>query len=259
MAAKTWEADFRYPAIRESMKVVRNAGASDIFSCPSSLCVPIANRPIVGWTPGRIFLIALVLGFALMFGGAVVVSMAEQANLRGNGNQVILTVIGACLSLSGLACFILPLKMDRFIMKVLLGQRGTEIALHPGELLCAELSNADRTKMKISIDGDDYVLLLADYQNRRLLVEGVAARYLIRAEDVTDFRPFQFMNYVGAEITFCIGDQISLNIAIARVSLLLEVTRQLPFLFFLQKRIKNRIFRVCADALDLAEAYADLK
>ncbi len=248
MAAKSWDADFRYAAIRQSMKVVRNAKAGDIFCCPSSLCVPVANKPIVGWTPGRIMIIALVLGFALMFGGAVVVSMAEDANVRGNGNgnEAILTVLGAGLSLCGLSCFFLPVTMDRFVMKRLLGSRGAELALYPGKLLCAELSDADRSKMKISIDGDDYVLILADYENRRLLIEGVAARYLIRAEDVTDFCRFQFMNYVGAEITFRVGDEILLSVAIARVSLLLELTRQLPFLFFLQKRIKNRTFKVCA-------------
>ncbi len=74
------------------------------------------------------------------------------------------------------------------------------------------------------------------------IVRNAGARYLIRAEDVADFRPFQFMNYVGAEITFRISEEVSLSIAIARVSMLLELTRQLPFLFFLQKRIKNRIF-----------------
>ena len=49
------------------------------------------------------------------------------------------------------------------------------------------------------------------------------------------------------------------RIAIARVSMLLELIRQLPVLFFLQKRIKNRIFKTCAEALDLAEASRVLK
>jgi hypothetical protein len=251
MAAKTWETDFRYLAICESIKEFGNEHGDDLFSFPGSLCVPVAKKPVVGWTPGRIFLICLVLGFALLGGGVVIIGKAERDAGRGNGNNAVAVSIGACLSIAGVACFFLPVTLDRLIMKLVLGSRGTGLARRRGDILCAEISDTDRTKMKISIDGDDYVLVLADYANHRLLIEGIAARYLIRGIDVTDFRAFQFMNYVGAEITFRINDKASLSIAIARVSLLVELTRQLPFLFFLRKLIQNRILCVCAEALRL--------
>jgi hypothetical protein len=159
------------------------------------------------------------------------------------------------MGIAGIALFFVPVLLDRLIMKLLIGTRGTSLAARPGELLCAEISDADRSKMKLSIDGDDYVLLLADYANRRLLVEGIAARYMIRAQDVTDLRPFQFVNYVGAEITFRISDQVSLRIAIARVSVLLEFTRQAPLLAFLKKLIRNRILKTSAGALRLGDEF----
>jgi hypothetical protein len=255
MAAKTWETDFRYSAICESIKEFGSEQGDDPFSFPGSLCVPVAKKPVVGWTPGKIFLVCLVLGFAFLGGGVVLIGKTERGAERGDGNNAVAVSIGACLSIAGVACFFLPVTLDRLIMKLVLGSRGTELARRRGEILCAEISDTDRTKMKISIDGDDYVLVLADYANHRLLIEGVAARYLVRAIDVTDFRPFQFMNYVGAEITFRINDKASLSIAIARVSLLLELTRQLPFLVFLRKLIQNRIFRVCAEALGMTDQH----
>ena len=86
-------------------------------------------------------------------------------------------------------------------------------------------------------------------------MEGVAARYMIRAADVADLRPFQFMNYNGAKITFRIDDKTSLTIAIARVSLLLELARQAPVLFFLRKLIRNRIHAACAEALQIGDEF----
>jgi hypothetical protein len=255
MAAKTWETDFRYTAICESINEFNNEQRDDLFSFPGSLCIPVAKRPIVGWTPGRIFIIFLVLGFVLLGAGVFVMAKTEPDAKLGNENNAVMVPIGTCLAIAGVACFFVPVMLDRFIMKLVIGSRGAELANRPGNLLCAEISDTDRTKMKMSIDGDDYVLLLADHANQRLLIEGIAARYMIRAKDVTDLRPFQFMNYVGAEITFRINDKTSLSIAIARVSMLFEITRQLPFLFFLRKRIKNRILEVSTEALKLTDEH----
>ena len=78
MAAKTWETDFRYQAIQESIKLVRSENAGDIFRSRSSFCIPIANRPIVGWTPGRLFIVFLVLGFGLLIAAAILAGIAER-------------------------------------------------------------------------------------------------------------------------------------------------------------------------------------
>ena len=76
MAAKTWDTDFRYPAIQESIKHIRSESAGDIFRSRSSFCIPVANKPIVGWTPGRLFIVFLVLGFVLLIAAAIILGGA---------------------------------------------------------------------------------------------------------------------------------------------------------------------------------------
>jgi len=46
------------------------------------------------------------------------------------------------------------------------------------------------SKQKIEIDGDDFVVLFFDKANRRILIEGIAARYQIRGEDVVSLGHF---------------------------------------------------------------------
>ena len=115
--------------------------------------------------------------------------------------------------------------------------------------MAAELSNADRSKMKLTIDGDDHVLIRFDEENRRLMIEGIGARYQVRAADVEKLEPFEFMNFVGVELDYRIDSQTHLRVAIARVSMLLELIRQLPFLFLFAKRIPNRLLANCTRTL----------
>ena len=159
-------------------------------------------------------------------------------------------VVAACCTLSGILTLFLPAKLDRRIVSWLIGDRGHELLGRSSRacIMAAELSNADRSKMKISIDGDDHVLVLFDEDSRRLVIEGIGARYQMRAADV-QVEPFEFMNYVGVEITCRIDSQTQLRVAIARVSMLLELIRQLPFLFFLRKRISNRLLTNCRQTL----------
>jgi hypothetical protein len=84
------------------------------------------------------------------------------------------------------------------------------------------------------------------------LIEGLAARYHIRSEDVLAVQPFVHNNYVGASVRYRMGGNTDLLIALARVSLLYELTRQLPFLIFLRKRFKNRILDKISEPLEPA-------
>lgn len=242
MAAKTWEADFRYPAIQASDTVLgRIHENDDVFNTPASFCIPVAERPVVGWTPGRMMLIALVMGFLLLGSGAFLATVAEKK--KDDAARAGVMTMAVCCSLSGMLMFFLPVVCDRYIMCWLIGDRGRELFERAGttKILTTELSSADRSRMKLSIDGDDYVLIFPDDVNRRLLIEGIGARYQIRSEDVEQLLPFQFMNYLGVEIVCNIGTEGTLHIALARVSYLLEITRQIPILFFLRGRISNKL------------------
>ncbi|MEZ6123475.1 MAG: hypothetical protein R3C49_09905 [Planctomycetaceae bacterium] len=254
MAAKTWEQDFRFPAIQASIRRLRAEQLQDPLLCEASWCVPVSQKPAVGWTPGRITLLCLIFGFALLGGGAWLASLAEKQQAAPHSSWLL--AAGVCSSLSGMLLFFIPSQLDRQIVRCLIGQRADHLCVtSPSQkLLCSELSHADRANVKISIDGDDHVLILADPDKGELLMEGTAARYRIRSQDVSLVAPFQIMNYVGVEITCRIDDETTLNFALARVSMLTELIAQLPLLFFLRSWVKNPLLDVCRQTLQTGEA-----
>jgi hypothetical protein len=66
MAAKTWSDDFRIDAINASMAMFPGEIPSDIQDCGRSFCLPTRERPMMGFTPGKLMFVFLVLSFALM-------------------------------------------------------------------------------------------------------------------------------------------------------------------------------------------------
>ncbi|TWT79114.1 hypothetical protein CA13_05110 [Planctomycetes bacterium CA13] len=252
MAAKTWEADFRYPAIQSSLELFPNAIPDDIFTIPKSFCLPIAARPVVGFTPGKAMLVFLVVGFALLGLAVWLTSLVEK---EGPFMESVLPmVVGSLCGILGVGCFFAPSLFDKQLVSMFLGDRGSELRRYASAtgVRSAELSDGDLTKQAISIDGDDFVLIYMDQENRRLLIEGISARYQIRSEDVVSVEPFVFTNYIGAQICCRIDEQTDLLFAVARVSLLFEITRQLPFLKFLRKRIQNKLLEEIAETLGFA-------
>jgi hypothetical protein len=242
MAAKTWEADFRGEAVLASLAILPPEHAAEPDEAGLSYCLPVHEMPIVGWTPGKVTLIALILGFALLIAGAVIVSLAKE--------EPVLTTVGAICSLAGFACF-WAYAFDRFILRRLLGPRGERLAEQSrlSALKSAEVSEAEHSKVTISIDGDDHVLILFDPTLQRVIMEGVAARYQILSADVVAIRPFGFMNYVGVDVEYRIGGRTNLRLAIAKVSLLSTLIQQAPIFFFLQRFIPNRLLKEFEAAL----------
>lgn len=251
MAARTWEQDFRYAAIQESIPLIRAGYLDDPFRCPGSFCIPVDKRPAMGLTPGKITLFALVIGFAFLGVGAWMASIAAPQNAGPKAPTNVPLMGAACLSsLAGMACFFVPVKFDRHLIGWLIGDRGRQLIERAGmtQILSAEVSDADHSQMKITIDGDDHVLIFADRDQHRLLIEGTAARYQIRGEDVIKLAEFEFMSYVGIEVQCRVGET-RLRLAIARVSLLRELINQLPVLFFLRKRLPNTLYRRNSETL----------
>lgn len=258
MAAKQWNDDFRSDAIMESIAMFPGEIPEDVHDSGQSFCLPMRDRPMIGFTPGKLMLVVLVLGFALMGLAAWVIS---RVDIDADDPGSTLTIVGAMmLGLTGFMCFFVPAIFDKPVAKCFLGSRGKELQHRAGsdDLLSAELANGDPSKQGIAIDADDNVLVFPDKQNKRLLIEGLAARYQIRSEDVIAVQPFVYTNYVGASIHYRINGQTDLWIALARVSLLYELTRQLPFLIFLRKRIKNRILDGVSEAIEPPVMMAEL-
>ena len=244
MAAKNWESDFRYPAMQLSVKLVRNDQLDEPMNCPFSFCVPVAENPVTGVTPGRISALFLVLGFLGLIAGVVLVEFARNQP----GMEPFILSLALTCSISGVLCFFLPVKLDRYIVRWILGERGADLLERGrGEIVVAELSQADQSHMEISVDGDDYVMAFFDSKNRQILIEGISARYKILETDARRLRPFEDINYIGVEVTYLIGSQIPLRIAIARVSMLKELIRQLPVLSFLKRYVRNRLLDKAMD------------
>ena len=118
-------------------------------------------------------------------------------------------------------------------------------------ILSAEISNPEKSQLKISIDGDDYALIGFDLDRREVLIEGVSARYRIRSEDVEFIIPFEWTNYLGVEIKCRVDDDVDLHFVAARTSLLLETIRQLPFLLFLKRYIPLELYKSFIAALGM--------
>ncbi|MBD3672114.1 MAG: hypothetical protein HUJ26_01195 [Planctomycetaceae bacterium] len=252
MAAKTWEIDFRKDAIRASIQKLGPDQRENPFATDESFCVPVGEKPIPFWTPGKISLICIVIGFVFLVAGAVIISFAENQNGPG---QVLLTIVGVSCSLSGFLTFFIPAKGDRMIISRMIGERARDkVESFPrADILSAELGKPGIEGQKLSIDGDDHVLVFFDRERKRLLIEGIGARYQICSEDVTHLAEFEFMNYLGAEISCRIDDETELEFAIAKVSILFELLRQMPLLFFLRKRIKNKVLAMVTETLDMPE------
>lgn len=249
MAAKSWDQDFRYAAIQASIRQIGDQPFQDLSQLSCSCCLPVAKKPIVGWSPGWFMLFALILGFVGLFGGMVLGGMAEKQ--QGNAFAVLLTA-AVCSSMGGLSLFFMPLVFDRQLVRWLIGERARWMMnrARTNRVMAAEVTHADLSAMKISITGDDFALILFDDVNRRVLMEGIGARYIIQAVDVESIAPFLYKNYLGAEIVYRIGET-ELKLAIARTSLLSETIRQVPILFFLKRFVSNKILNRFRETLNV--------
>ena len=92
---------------------------------PGSFCVPVAPRPAVGLTPGKLTLILLVVGFWFLGGAAYLASVAEELK-PGEGGTALLAG-AACLSLTGFLTFFVPAKLDKLLIRWLIGQRAKHL------------------------------------------------------------------------------------------------------------------------------------
>ncbi|MEM9944424.1 MAG: hypothetical protein AAF939_22920, partial [Planctomycetota bacterium] len=234
-----WESDFRYPAMQASMAIVADEQLDDLSGCQFSFCLPVFSKPVNSWiNPGRLSLLFLVLGFGGLICGGLMAFKAEQ-DLETNFTWVLIAL--AC-GVSGIAFLLLPALLQKRINSWFIGDRGKALVAKSrgGDLIYCELG--DSSNPKLTIDGDDNVIVLLDKVNERLLIEGVAASYQIRKQDVRSIQNFEFMGCIGADIVYQIGSATTLRLGIASADIKKELTRQIPFLSFIKKDwSRNRI------------------
>lgn len=243
MAAKTWEKDFRFPAIQASIRAVSDAYDDDPFKYPGSFCLPVAERPLVGWTFGRIGLIIIIVGIALVVGG---IALLAEFSDTSRPDFWMMLAAGLGILIVGLFVCLIPVKFDRPFLCWLMGDRARQLKERDGamKVMSAELTSPIARNL-MSIDGDDHVLILFDETNRRLLMEGMGARYQIRESDVRMIAPFRWMNYTGVELLFRIDAQTELRVAMARISLLESLGSDSLLTIFLRKFFPDKLLRNC--------------
>jgi hypothetical protein len=93
-----------------------------------------------------------------------------------------------------------------FLAARLRGRPGSLLE-HGGDLPSAVLRVEDaRTYHKQKLSGEDLGIALFDRENRRILLEGLSHRYVIRGEDVASFWPLQTGEVISVRIDYRIGD-----------------------------------------------------
>jgi hypothetical protein len=233
-------------AIQASLNLVGDDIRDDPFDYPFSFCIPIGKKPIVGISPGKLMLVALVLGFVFL---GLAAWIGDKADKAAAAQSTWLVITPSVLGISGFGCFFTPFLLQRRIVSWCIGSRGKSLLARSGraDSISCELSRPDDTT--ISIDGEDHILMLFDKLNKRVLIEGVGARYLIRSDDVLSIRPFEFMGYIGAALSYQIDEETVLRVAIARNSFWKEVVNQIPILLFVEKWLKNRVLEMLQETL----------
>jgi hypothetical protein len=64
-----------------------------------------------------------------------------------------------------------------------------------------------RTYHRQKVVGEDLVIAVLDPENRRIMLEGLSHRYVIRGEDVTCFWPLQAHSVISIRIDYMIADE----------------------------------------------------
>lgn len=245
MPAKTWDDDFRKDAIDASVRKLGDEFLDDPFRYDGSFCLPVGETPKQGWSPiwirGCVYLASFVLEVIILLsifvygidGSFRVMYLFFAVMLAGIGSEKLLT------SRAGETFILRRLLKDR--VRTRLEEFAAEQVI-PCELIDPEPDGERR-----SYDSDDYVLIFLDEAHRRLLIEGVSARYQIRAEDVTRLQKHEWTGWSsvfyqsGAVLTCRIDEKTELTLAAVREPGNYEIDQQMLLWLFLSRARRNAL------------------
>jgi hypothetical protein len=214
-AAPPAPADFRDGAVAASRALLDTRKAPDVRTVAHSLCLPAAEDgrralKVMNWRKVVIQGVLFVgwVGF-LLFGLAGGGMKDAQGKMTPLGETMLFVGVigfGVLIVLNLIAM----LGGDR-IWKPLLAGR---LRRQPGSLLeqGAGLESAvvrvedARTYHKQKVSGEDLGIALFDRANRRVLLDGLSHRYVIRGEDVTSFWPVQAGEVISIRLDYRVGD-----------------------------------------------------
>ena len=246
------QADFRDRAVAASREQLKGRATCDYRTIGASLCLPAGgDGPRALKRAGRLKAAVLTVLFAGTFGGLGIGLIGTQmkdpqGKETPRGQQ--LMVIGIAL-FAGLVIpsLIVSVGGDR-IGKPFLAHRlrnHADSLLHDGHELVSWVLRVEdaRTYHQSKLAGEDLGIALLDPDHRRILLEGLSHRYVIRGEDVTCFWPLQAHAVISIRIDYRIGEE--------RLALVLATTN--PWFHFfsglLAQRAVKRLVSGLAGAL----------
>lgn len=226
MLLEEFDTDFRRDAIEASILRLRETGAPDPLRCNRSFCLPTEHgrrqlRSQV-WLLGFSVLMA-VCGF-----GAAGLIVAWDARQPEELRQPWLSVLAMLLGSGGIASLFLPVLAGGLLIRGHLGQRFESLRNNTELTKVMSVGIEDSsTFSNIKLVSDDLGYLGIDPAGRRLIIEGVVCRYIIRAEDIDRIEAKLEGSSTGTEIHYYVDDHVALGITIEKMSLIQETIRQL--------------------------------
>jgi hypothetical protein len=210
------QGDFRDRAVAASRERLRQFSSTDFRTIGTSLCLPASGSDGAGELKRAGWRKAILQGvlFVGAFGGLGVGLIGtqlkdQQGKNTPQGTQLMVIGIVTFFSLAIPALFVAA-GGDR-VGKPFLAHR---LRSRPDSLLNEETGLQSRvvriedarTYHKTKLAGEDLGIALLDPENRRILLEGLSHRYVIRGEDVTCFWPLQAHAIISVRIDYQIGE-----------------------------------------------------
>jgi hypothetical protein len=211
----TIPADFRDAAVAASRGMLGSRTTPDFRTIAHSICLPAEDDgrralKVMNW---RRIVIQIVLfagwvGF-LLLGLAGGTLKDAQGKVTPLGDTLLI------VGLIGFAVLVMPSLIslvggDRLWKPLLAGRlrKRPGSLLEPGADLESTVVRVEdaRTYHKQKLSGEDLGIALYDRANRRVLLDGLRHRYVIRGEDVTCFWPVQAGAVISIRLDYRVGD-----------------------------------------------------
>lgn len=207
MEENQFEDDFRELAIKASQKGMEIKHVEDPLEAPFSYCLPTGRTGAV-----LIFsiiinlLIAILVPIYCLIG---VIFCLEPHRLEDSlgMNEQLGFLIAICILASGIILEFNCYRLERFVLRRILASKNNleaQAGRFSGELVISLENPATYHIPKLILE--DSGILSFDKKHRRIIIEGVRCRYLIRSHDVLEVADIRCKQTIATGIHFLIGD-----------------------------------------------------
>ena len=226
MLIEEFDADFRRDAIEASVLQLRQSGKVDPLDCQQSFCLPTEHGRRQLRSQGWLLAFSIVMA-VFGFGSAGLLVMWESGKPEESQSPWLLAM-AFVLGTAGIGSLFLPVLCGGMLVRKHLGERFDALQRNANlsKVMSVGLEDA-ATFSQMKVISEDCGYLGIDPVGRRLIIEGVVCRYVIRVEDIDQIQSKLVGSSPGTEIHYRVGEGTVLGITIEKMSLLAETVRQL--------------------------------